>query len=131
MPEEHRADGGRARSPAQFAQLPFQFVVTQAGVVLCHAENPLLQFGINGRTSWLSFLLAGPLAPHGFPMPADHGGWFEQLYAILQSLARMTCFLFQPHGYDRQRHLLPARNLRSSLLFSLDNPQLLTQQQDF
>jgi hypothetical protein len=130
MSEKHRANRGGARSQAQFAQFPFQFVLPQTGVVSCYAENPLFQFAINGRTSWLSFLLVGPLASHSFPMPADHRGWLEQPEAVLQRLARMTRFLFQPHRYDRQRYLLPARNLWSSLLFSLDDPQLLAQLQD-
>ena len=72
------------------------------GIVPCYAENPL--------------------APHDLTMPPDDGRWLEQPNAVLQRLARMTGFLFQPHGYDRQRHFLPARNLRSSLLFSLDDP---------
>jgi hypothetical protein len=114
----------------EFAQFSFQLVIAQARVVLRYADNPLLQFSVNGRASSLSLLLIGPFAPHDFTMPADHGHRLEQPHAVFQSLARMTGFPFQPHGYDRQRHLLPARNLRSSRLFSLDDPQLLAQQQD-
>ena len=94
MPLEYNANRGWTHFEAQFAQFTFQFVIAQSGVIPRHAENPLLQFSINGRTSWLSLLLVGSLAPHRCPMPADHGGWLEQPDAILQHLARMTCFLF-------------------------------------
>ena len=128
MPLEYNANRGWTHFEAQFAQFTFQFVIAQSGVIPRHAENPLLQFGVNGRTSWLTFLLECPLAPHKFTMPADDRRWLEHSYTVLQRLARMDRFLFQPQGQGYQRYFLSAWNRRTSLLFSFDDPQLLTQQ---
>jgi hypothetical protein len=59
-------------------------------------------------------------------MPADHGRRLEQPHAVFQRLARMMRFLFQPNSYGDQRHLLPPRDLRPTLLFPLHDPQLLS-----
>lgn len=96
MSEEHRANRGRAGWPAQFAQFPLQFAIPQTGIVPCYADNPLLQFRINGWTSGLTL-------PYRCPMPADYCGWLKLSHTILQRWARMTGFLFQPHRYGRHR----------------------------
>ncbi len=45
---QNSPDSGPTDFETQFAQLPFQFVVSQTGIVLCDAENPLLQFASMG-----------------------------------------------------------------------------------
>jgi hypothetical protein len=116
---------------AEFEQCALQFAIAPTRIFLGQASQEFFDLGIRFWTTHFAALGEGPLAADEVAAPAQDGVGFEQEQHLVQLGFSVAPQAKKFAGKDSQGELLPARNAGCLRMVSLEDAQLLAQQQDF
>jgi hypothetical protein len=100
-------------------------------VLQSQLDDQLLDCLISWRATDFVFLLIGPFPPHQLSVPAKDCFWLKESNETFELLYRPFRLLSQTGGQYRKGQLFSPIGLNWFVLFTLQDPQLLSQDEDF